>query len=288
MDAIRDVDCGGIMKLIEIADQYVLIRNLSRGAAYLMRWSVRSFGRHVGRAPTAADLTDGAVSAWLASLASTAAPATRAEHRTHLLSLWRFAARQGYCQPPGDIRRERAPEPQPEAWTVEDVGRLLAACDRLGADGDYLRTEISAAYESGIRKSDLHGLRRDQIGETISGYRMSKTAWPHEPRLRPETVAAILAREGTHPLACPWGPRKYRRLWARLRQLAGVEGRGGCQRLRRTGATWIAVRDGLDAARGYLGHRSQEMIRCYVDRRYYRPRGVLPPVPRNSQQGEQA
>lgn len=266
------------MRLDEITDTYVLIRSLSRGAAYLLRWSVRSFGRYLGHDPTTADLTDSAVSAWLASLASKSAPATRAEHRTHILSVWRFAARRGYCLPPVDVRRERAPEPQPEAWTVAEVRRLLAVCDQMGPDGDYLRIEISAAYESGIRKSDLHGLRRDQIGETISGYRMSKTAWPHEPRLRPETVVAILARAGDRPLACPWGPRKYRQLWARLRQLAGVDGRGGCQRLRRTGATWIAVHQGIDAARGYLGHRSAEMVRHYVDRRYYRPRGVLPPV----------
>lgn len=61
-------------------------------------------------------------------------------------------------------------------------------------------------------------------------------------------------------------------------ELAGVPGPGGCQRLRRTGATWIAVRQGIDAARSYLGHRTPEMIQRYIDRRYYRPRGVLPPA----------
>lgn len=263
------------MTLNEITHQYALMRSLSRGAAYLLRWSVASFARHLGHEATAADLTDTAVSEWLEGLV--AAPATRAEHRTHLLSLWRFAARRGYCQPPGEVRRERPPEPQPEAWTPKEVGRLVAACDQLGPDGDYLRVEIAACYESGIRKTDLHGLRRDQIGETISGYRMSKTGFCHEPQLSPETVAAILARPGAYPLACPWGPRKYRRLWARLRDLAGVSGRGGCQRLRRTGATWVAVTAGLDAARQYLGHRSPEMVDHYIDRRYYRPRGVLPP-----------
>lgn len=263
------------MTLDEITNQYALIRSLSRGAAYLLRWSCQSFAAYLGHEPTTENLTDGVVSAWLAGL--TGAPATRAEHRTHILSIWRFAARRGYCEPPGEVRRERPPEPQPDAWTPEEVGRLLAACERLGPEGDYLRVEIAAAYESGIRKSDLHGLRRDQIGETVTGYRMSKTGFCHEPQLSPATVAAILARPGEHPLACPWGPRKYRRLWARLRELAGVSGRGGCQRLRRTGATWVAVTQGLDAARSYLGHRSPEMVTHYVDRRYYRPRGVLPP-----------
>lgn len=262
--------------LNKIADQHALIRSLSRGAAYLLRWSIASYAKHLGHEPTTADLREEPVSRWLAGLQ--AAPATRAEHRTHLLTIWRYAARQGLCQPPGEVRRERIPEPQPEAWTLDELGRLLAACDQMPEGGDYLRVEIQAAFESGIRKSDLHGLRREQIGETISGYRMSKTGFCHEPRLRPETVAAILARPGTHPLACPWGAKKYRRLWALLRGMAGVDGRGGCQRLRRTGATWVAVEHGMDAAREFLGHRTPQMVHHYVDRTIYRPRGWLPPM----------
>ena len=106
---------------------------------------------------------------------------------------------------------------------------------------------------------------------------MSKTGFCHEPHLRPDTVAAILRRPGSHPLACPWGPRKYSRLWALVRQLAGVGDHGGLQQLRRTGATWVAVEHGVEAAREYLGHRSPEMVRCYLDRRHYQPRGWLPP-----------
>jgi len=263
------------MTLDEIITEYALMRSLSRGAAYLLRWSAASYSKHQGHDPTEVDLTEAAVSGWLASL--TSAPATRAEHRTHLLTIWRFAARRGLCQPPGEVRRERPPEPQPVAWTPGEVSRLLAACDQMGADGDYLRVEIAAGYESGIRKSDLHGLRRDQIGEVVTGYRMSKTGFTHEPRLRPETVTRILARPGANPLACPWGPRKYRQLWARLRALAGVGDKGGLQQLRRTGATWVAVEHGVEAARMYLGHRSPEMVNRYLDRRHYRPRGWLPP-----------
>jgi len=266
---------GGIMLLSEILDQYVLIRSLSRGASYLLRWSVQGFAGYLGHQATTQDLDDATVSGWLESL--DLAPATRAAHRTHLLSLWRFAARRGHCRAPGEVRRERAPEPQPDAWTPEQVRRLIAACQILGRDGEYLRVEILAAYESGIRKSDLHGLRRDQIGETISGYRMTKTGFCHEPQLSRGTVDAILRRAGAYPLACPWGPRKYRQLWARLRDLANVPGRGGCQQLRRTGATWVAVTQGLDAARSYLGHRSPAMVAHYIDRRYYQPRGILPP-----------
>ena len=70
------------MNLNEIAAQYSLVRSHSRGRAYLMRWSVRSFGQHLGHEPTAADLTDAAASSWLASLEPATAPSTRAAHRT--------------------------------------------------------------------------------------------------------------------------------------------------------------------------------------------------------------
>jgi integrase len=125
------------MTLNEIITAYALMRSLSRGAAYLLRWSVASFAKHLGHEPTIADLCEDAVSQWLAGLQ--AAPATRAEHRTHLLTVWRYAAGQGLCRPPGDVRREKIPEPQREAWTLDEVGRLMAACDRLPEGGEYLR-----------------------------------------------------------------------------------------------------------------------------------------------------
>jgi integrase len=266
------------MNLAQLAEDYALVRGLSLGAAYLLRWTVQQFSRHLGRGPAVDDLTDRVVSAWLAALESGGAgPWTRNGHRTRLLCLWRFAARRGLCSGPGEVRREPAPDPQPVAWTPEQVGRLLDACGQMPADeGQYLRVLISAGYESGLRRGDLWGLHRDQIGPVIR-LRQSKTGRSHEPCLRPETVAAILARPGTHPLACPWGPRKYARVWARLRLLAGLDDRGGLQQLRRTGATWVAVEEGLDAAREFLGHRSPEMVNNYVDRRHYRPRGHLPP-----------
>ena len=118
--------------LHEIADQYAMMRSLSRGSAYLLRWSVASYASHLGRIPTVADLAEHAVSRWLAGLQ--AAPATRAEHRTHLLTIWRYAARQGLCQPPGEVRREKIPEPQPEA------GKGLGQSSAMSMSASICRT----------------------------------------------------------------------------------------------------------------------------------------------------
>lgn len=262
--------------LDQIVTDYALARPLSRGARYLMGRTAALYSAHLGRPATVADLTDDGVSAWIASHEECCSRSTLAGHRTRLLCLWRFAARRGHCVPPGDVRAARPPDPAPEAWTVDEVGRLLAACPRLGRDGEYLAALIAVAYESGLRRGDCQRLRRDQIGPVVR-IRQQKTGYTHEPRLRPETVARVLALPGEYPLACQWSSRRYTRAWRRLRRLAGLPDHGGCQQLRRSGATWVAVGEGLDAAAEFLGHRSPGMVRYYVDRRYYRPRGHLPP-----------
>jgi hypothetical protein len=43
-----------------------------------------------------------------------------------------------------DVRRCRVPDPQPEAWTAEEVGRLLAACPLLGAAGPWMAATVVA------------------------------------------------------------------------------------------------------------------------------------------------
>lgn len=265
--------------LLDLAADYALARGLSRGGAYLVRWSVSRYAAHLGRPATTDDLTDGAVSGWLAAESGRMAPGTLAGHRTRLLCLWRWAARRKLVEAPGEVRRCRVPEPQPEAWTADEVGLLLAACPLLGADGRYLQALVAAAWDSGLRRSDLRAVPRSAI-DPASGVirlRQRKTGYPHEPRLRPDTAAAVLALPGEYPLSCPWGPRKYGALWGRLRRLAGLDERGGCQRLRRSGATAVACQEGLQAASEFLGHRSAGMVRWYVDRTIYRPRGHLPP-----------
>lgn len=268
-----------ICTLEELVSQYCVLRPMSRGAAYLLRRSVRLYGEWLGRVGTVNDLTDVSVSRWLSHLEGSASAWTRAGHRTRMLSLWRFAARRMLCSGPGEIRREPAPEPQPEAWTLEQVDRLLAACEKLPDEArDYFRALILGCYESGLRLGDIRRVGRHQIRQdgTICGVRQHKTKHPHEPRFTPSTAAAVLALPGQFPLACPWGTRKYSAFWRQLRSLAGLSS-GACQQLRRTGATWVAVTHGLDAAREFLGHRSPEMVDHYVDRTIYKPRGWLPP-----------
>ena len=268
-----------ICSVDSIADQYRTIRPLSAGAAYLMRRTVTLFSEWLGRAATVEDFDDLTVSRWLESLETSHAAWTRVGHRVRLMGLWRFAARRGLCGPPGEVRRAPAPEPMPEAWTLEQVARLLAACESLGEEESrYMRALIAAAYESGLRRGDLWRLDREQIRpDGIISLRQHKTNQPHIVAIRPQTAAEVLSLPGQRPLRRPWGTRRYTAVWAKLRSEAGIP-TGACQQLRRTGATWIAARHGEDAARSWLGHRSADMIRHYVDRRVSQPTPWLPPT----------
>jgi integrase len=261
-----------MMNLSDVLDRYLATRRLSDGAAYQMRRTLCLFP-----GSTTADLTDTTVSAWLVGLEPLYAGWTLSGHRTRILCLWRFAARHGWAVGPGEVRRETPPPPMPTAWTVDEIGRLAAAA-ALVAHGDYWHALILAGYETGLRRSDLWGLRRDQIATTgLVALRQHKTGQPHEPLMRPETAAEVLALPGDYPLASPWGPRAFYQRFALIRLLAGVSSDGGLQQLRRTGATAVACAQGLDAARQFLGHRTAGMVNFYVDRSQYRPRGVLPP-----------
>jgi integrase len=265
------------MTLIDVIDLYGTVRRCSAGYLYQLSRSVGLYGEHLDRPATVEDLADVPVSRWLAILERTHAQRTVAGHRANVLILWRFAARRHWCDPPGEVRRVPRPAPMPEAWTVDEMTRLVAATDELdGSAGRWFRALILAGYESGLRRADLWGLHRSQIHADGITIRQHKTGQPHLAPLRPETSALVLALPGDHPLACPWGPKWYGVLWGRLRRLAGVSG-GCCQKLRRTGATWIAATEGMDAASRWLGHRTPGMVRYYVDLRFAAPRPSLPP-----------
>lgn len=266
--------------LLDVARQYRVIRPLGQQSGYLLTRTTEIFSTFLGHAATVADLDDLTVSSWLEWCESRYAKWTVAGLRTRILSLWRFAARRKLCGGPGEVRRAPAPVPMPRAWSVDEVGRLVRAAKLLNPRAAaYFGALIPAAYESGLRKGDLQRLLREQIrSDGIITIRQNKTQQPHVVSVRPETAAAILALPGDPPLRCPWSTARYGELWARLRSMADLHS-GGLQQLRRTGATWVAAEHGIEAARQFLGHRTGDMWRHYVDQSLASPRPWLPPRP---------
>jgi integrase len=264
-------------QLKELVTVYATVRGLSARSAYQVRRTIAVLDEWLGRAATVEDLDDVLVSRWLEEIGEKYGDWTLNGHRTRLLCLWRFASRRRLVEGPGEVRRCPAPAPMPEAWTVDEVSRLVAATGQLpGVAGPWFHALILAGYESGLRRGDLFAVRREQIQADGILLRQHKTGQPHLAPLRPETVELVMSLPGECPLACPWGPKHYGKMWAKLRRLADVPD-GCCQRLRRTGATWIAATEGMDAASRWLGHQSPEMVRHYVDLRYVGRRPSLPP-----------
>ena len=273
------------MLLSDVFASYLLLHPLRQGSAYQLNRSYRLFGERLARVPTTEDLTAETVSAWVAWLQASDrySPATVHGHRGRLLILWRFAHRKGWAGPVDEVRAAPRPDPMPEAWTLDELRSILDAIERIDVVIGtvpmrlYLRALVQAAYETGLRRSDLWAIRQDAIRDdgTIM-LRQSKTGRVHAPQLSIGTTALVRQLPGAHPLAWPGRPRKFYQVWGRVLHLAGVP--PGClHRIRRTSATYVARDHGDDAARHFLGHRTPEMLRHYVDRRIAQPPQRLPP-----------
>jgi len=271
--------------LLDCVADYAIERRITAGSEYQLGRSVRLFAEWLQRDALPTDLTDRTVSSWLRDLETTHAQRTVAGHRGNLLMVWRFAAGRSLCEYPGKVRREPKPRPTPIAWTTEELHRVLAACDQLtrtsrhGVDLRVYFTAITrAAYETGLRRSDLWRLRRSQIRPDgrIVGLRQHKTGNPITPQLQPETLALIDNLNGDPPLNWTGSDSVFYHWWAKIIRAANVRS-GALQQLRRTGATYIARDAGEDEATAYLGHTTTEMRRHYIDRSISTPHAPQPP-----------
>lgn len=270
--------------LTDVLGIYLLERRLRENSQYQLARIVGRYSEWLGRCATLADLDDQTVSRWLACEEGRLGGRTVADCRGGLLRLWRLAADHGLVDAPRRVRRCPKPAPMPIAWTLAELRTLVAVCSiQRGCFRDgrpralYLVTLAHSAYDTGLRRSDLWSLDRRQVrpdGTVL--VRQSKTGQPHAPRLRETALEGFRQLAGEKPLRCPYRHAgSFGKLWRGLVRLAHV--RPGClQQIRRTGASHLAI-DHPEAVQRYLGHRTAEMQRHYVDESIARPVGVLPP-----------
>lgn len=273
------------MLLSEVLDRYALYRPIEANSRYQYGRTLGVFGEYLTRDGTTDDLTGDVVSAWVLWMADRWATCSRMGHRNKLLVLWRFAHKRGWAAPVGEIRVVRKPDPMPTSWILAEVRKLVDATGSplLGKFkgrrvGPYFKALIMTGYESGLRRGDLWALERDNIGaDGFVQITMHKTGWGHRPQLSLATTALVLALPGPRPLAW-WGVehRSFYRQWDKLVAIAGVRN-GALHQLRRTGASYIARDQGIEAAKRWLGHRDEGMFKHYVDQTVCRPRAYQPP-----------
>lgn len=265
------------MTLDSLCGQYSLERDIAPDTAKWLRYVAGRYSRWLKHPATVIDLADQPVNEWLAALlVDGLTRRTVRGYRGALVMLWRYAVEIGLLDaPPKRLRRIKVPKLIPQAWTQEEVGRLLTQAVafsgfyRCGVRrSTYWLAVVLAIWESGLRIGDLLRLRKDQIGaDGRVCVTQRKTSWPVVFRFSERTM--VLVREIT---AAHDGPLLFggvvSRKWVfvtfkRLATNACLT--GGTKKIRKSGATAVE-RDTKGAAPGYLGHKGGTVAyEFYVD-----------------------
>lgn len=260
-----------------VEERYALEKDLAKSTLVLYRCCVRNLESWADRPVLLSDLTDDFVNRWLVFLGTTGITKTTiANHRRFLLALWRHAFESRLTDvPPLRIRKIQCPRSLPEAWSVEQMTRLLSATERIGGRdipvgvkrSAFWRAFILAAWCTGLRLSDLQRIKRDMIGADGSLImRQQKTQWPVLCKLSAEAIAAI-DQIGHRPDGLIFGGRLSRGImFADFRTLAAAAGlQGTSKKIRKSGATAVECAQ-PGSAKGFLGHQTHGLAyRHYVD-----------------------
>jgi integrase len=185
----------------------------------------------------------------------------------------------------------------PTAWTLEEMNRLLVACQALNGPMRHLpvsRAEWWTAlmlflYDSGSRIKAALALSVKDVNAMKSTAILrgehAKTGHEQMVDLGPETIEAIqrvIAQRNWKEDAVFVYPYCIRRIWVEFHEImdAAKVPAGkyiGFHRVRKTHATQQVIAHGWDQARVALGHSSESMTKRYVDiRQIPRQASLLP------------
>ncbi len=281
-DAKLDGD-GTLWRFYETVYRPEKLAGATGQTAEQYRIAVRRLARQLGRAPLVAEMDDAVVGTHLEwMLKQGYARATANTARGYLCTLTRHAYRKRLVERLPDVPKLREHRRLPDAWTMDEVTRLLEACrstpGRFGPlpAGKAWEALVLVLYDTGLRHRAAMAIEQDHVD--------LDTGWLYVPaenqknrveqrfRLSPQAVAALRAI---------WSPPRRlvfpmdfcsRVLFARFRRIlirAGLPAtrRDMFHKLRRTTATQIARVAGIEAAARQLGHAASDVTRRYVDPR---------------------
>lgn len=250
--------------LAEYVATYALYRDVRAGTVRQYELAVAALDRWAGRRVTVAELTPELVSRWLRDYAAEVSPATAASKRSQVLVLWRSAADDGLVAAP--TRRVRPVKQLPratEAWTREEVERLLVACrdlprrHRCGLTrAAWWDLAIRIAWDTGLRWSDQMAVPAEVARRGRFTVVQSKTRRPVSCSLSDSTVAVLedTLRACPRAIATPWPATQEAFLQQFRRLVAAAKIRPGTWKfLRRGSATDVELQVRGDATT-HLGH----------------------------------
>lgn len=267
------------MHLDQLLDEYAPLRGISGRTEQLYRFTLNSYSKFLGRRPTIDDLEELNIAKFLSWRLSERSAATAAKDRAQLHALWTFAAQRGHTTKFPTIRRVKIPKRVPEAWTVDQMRKILESCSRMKGcvsatpASEWWVALVHVAYETAERISAILALEWDEVGEEgvifLGDNRKGAGAPDIYRKLTPETMKLLRAVRGETGLVFKWD-RNRTYLWGVLGKIlkdAGLPSgrRSKFHRFRKTCASHAAAA-GVNPQK-LLDHSSPRVTELYLDPR---------------------
>lgn len=260
----------------------LFLRSRSDNTRRLYQTSIRTFSKYLQRPARLEDLNDLTVNRFLDYYRRIPrSPYSANKERSNLLAIWRFACRKRFLEEWPDVMPDVEPDRIPQAWTADQIARLLATCEtergRIGPipAASWWRTLHLVAWDTGERIGAIRDLQWHHV-DLISGHILVPAELRKGKRrdrlfrIADDTVACLREMQSPpRPEVFPW-PYSRTYLWHlynRLLVRAGLPSDRHCKfhRIRRTVATYYEAAGGN--ATELLGHSSRSVTLAYLDPR---------------------
>ena len=293
------------MTLREVLKRYAVMQDLSERTVVLYGHTLDRFRDHLGHEPTLNDIDDMVVAGFLRWRAVTPhrsrkpSAASVAKDKCQITAIANWAAKKRLERSDGraveflSLPRSRKIRHAPQAYTVEEVSRLIQRASRRQGDiggqpaAWFWKTLIRAAWETAERIGALLALKWADVDVDAKCllFRAETRKGRSEDLQRgiSDALAEQLRSHAKEPGERVWNwDREHTSLWPSMRILcrsAGVRGTG-FHKLRKASASYVALAGG-DATE-HLGHASPDITRQhYLDPRITAPKRAvdyLPPL----------
>ncbi len=261
-----------MLSLKEFAAQYVICRPITRAYATRITWTANALESFSAQSELPDVLTEKVVNGFLTANFGKS-PYTIRSYRSDILSLWNAAADLGLCAAPV-LRRiilPKMPDLVIDCYTVDEARELATTAKLLvGRYGwgvrrrDYWSAAIRLAWDTGLRRGDVIGFRRDSIRpDGVVMIVQNKTKKIVPVKLRTSTICAIELLDGPYPLRFATNINYFTRHFAKIVRASGVR-RGTFKWLRRASGSYVDMQ--LPGA-GYkhLGQSGQQVFTKHYD-----------------------
>lgn len=275
------------MALRDYCGIYLLGRDLCHDYAASVRRYVAHLDQWLG-SPAQLDLTAETVNNWLVVVAASGLkPRTVRAYRQAILALLHAAESEGLRGPLGRVRRPKVPRRAVVGWNLEQVRRLIAACQstagyccRTGLPLNLLlESTVRVCWDSGARIGDVLRFRWADLhdGGRLA-WSQSKTGLPCQAQLSGGTMDAIqrLHAGRALELLLPW--RSHDVCHRAIAVVVKAAGLTGATRMLRRGSASYVERQQPGTAWRHLGHAGPGLDReFYIDAAIAYGETVRPP-----------